>query len=111
MYLDDIGDLFSPAPGSHLALSLAAPSPPPGLAAEGAVRAAASNFARTWLEHATSEEVGELLATRPHIPTALDAELLRAVQAEHGSLRDRDRLRRASRDAFWQAIEGPQPTP
>lgn len=104
--LDDVGDLFHPAPGSHLALSLKTPPPTPAPPpAEEPVRATAQRFAQTWLQRATTEEVGELLAARPHVPAALDAELLRAVQAEHGSLRDRDQLRRASRAAFWQAIE------
>jgi predicted metalloendopeptidase len=60
--------------------------------AEEAVRATARSFAETWRERATPEEAGELLAARPHIPAALDAELLRAVQAEHGNLRERDEL-------------------
>ncbi len=52
---------------------------------------------------ATPEDIGDLLAIRPRIPTALDAELLRAVQAQQGDLRDRDKLRHAMRDAFWKA--------
>lgn len=109
--LDDVADLFSPAPGSQLALSLAT-SPTAALPAqaEDAVRGTAQAFAQTWLQRATSEEAGELLAVRPHISAALDAELLRAVQAVHGSVREYDQLRRASRAAFWRVIEGQNPT-
>lgn len=70
------------------------------------MHATARAFAQTWLERATPDEVGELLAARPHIPAALDAELLRTVQAEHGNVREHDQLRRASRAASGTRSSG-----
>jgi NYN domain len=103
--LDDVGPLFAPAPGSQLALSQQeAVSPEAGSPNESAVQATTRTFAQSWQQRATPEEVGELLAVHPHIPTALDAELLRAVQAQHGNLRDRQNLREAARAAFWATI-------
>jgi uncharacterized LabA/DUF88 family protein len=103
--LDNVADLFTPAPGSQLAL---AQGPAPTAAREpdeAEVATTASGFASTWAQRATAEEVGELLASQPHIPAALDAELLRAVQAEHGNLRGRDQLRRLVRAAFWEGVQ------
>jgi hypothetical protein len=54
---------------------------------------------------ATAEDVGDLLALRPCVPAALDAELPRAAQADHGSLRGQDSLRRALRAAFCEGVD------
>lgn len=99
--LDDVADLFTPAPGSQLALAQQPPAPPPD---ETRVQATAAAFAATWTARATAEELADLLGARPTIPAALDAELLRAVQAVHGNLRGRDALRRAARSGFWTEI-------
>jgi uncharacterized LabA/DUF88 family protein len=54
------------------------------------------------------------LAAEADRVVALDAELLRAVQAVHGNLRGRDALRRAARAGFWTEVARPgsggQPT-
>ena len=104
--LDDLYGLFAPAPGSQLALARQAPAvggaPVPN---ESSVRASARSFAHTWVGGATPEDLGDLLAVRPRIPAALDAELLRAVQAQHGGLRDYDDLRHALRAAFWEGVD------
>jgi len=104
--LDDCFDLFTPAPGSQYALAsqtstVAGPTGPDELS----VRAEAQSFAGRWLAAATPEDVGDLLAKRPHISTALDAELLRAVQAQQGDLRRHDGLRHVMRAAFWSEVE------
>jgi len=102
-YLDDIADLFTPAPGSTL--SLATQAQPASTAAPDQVRRSARDFATTWLARAAEEELADLRAVRPQIPASLDAELLRVVQSEHGDLRARGELRRAARDAFWAAVD------
>jgi hypothetical protein len=104
-HLGDVGPSFSPAPGSRLALAeQGAASGDQQSPDEDAVRATTRAFAQRWQGRATPEEVGELLAVHPRIPIALDAELLHAVQARHGNLRDRQNLRQAVRAAFWAAI-------
>lgn len=104
--LDDIEDLFVP-------VSRPAPvvgSPVPGLAATGpddqdTVARIARGFAGEWLARVTQDELADLLRVRPVIPTSLDAELLRSLQATFGDLRRRDDLRHAARSAFWAAID------
>jgi hypothetical protein len=102
--LSDVADLFTPAPGSQLALAqqpIGTVAPPVD---EAQVQSTAAAFAATWSARATPEELSELLGARPTIPAALDAELLRAVQAVHGNLRGRDQLRRAARAGFWDQL-------
>ena len=70
-----------------------------------AVSEAAADYAEKWLGRATDEELVSLLQSRPTIPKPLDADLLRAVESSSGeSLRERDPLRRAARQSFWQRI-------
>ena len=67
--------------------------------------AAAATYARQWFDWATYDEIESLLAGRPVIPVPLDASLLGAVEKEvGGSLRGRENLRWAARDAFWEQI-------
>lgn len=71
----------------------------------GDVSAAAATYARQWFEQATYDEIESLLTKRPVIPTPLDARLLGAVEKHVGaSLRGRESLRWAARDAFWEQI-------
>jgi hypothetical protein len=78
---------------------------------EAQVDTTAAAFAANWASRATSEELGELLASHLTIPAALDAELLRAVQARHGDLRSRGDLRRATRAGSGPncTMQGPNP--
>jgi uncharacterized LabA/DUF88 family protein len=104
--LDDCLDLFAPALGSQFALARQVPGmAEPSGCDEEAVRAAALSFVQTWTAEATPEDIGDLLAVRPRIPAALDAELLRTVQARQGDLRKHDDLRYALRAAFWEGVE------
>jgi len=104
--LDDLHDLFAPALGAQFALAKQTPcTAGPAALDEPSVRATALFFVRTWMAAATPADIGDLLAVRPHIPAALDAELLRVVQVKHGDLRKHDDLRYAMREAFWEGIE------
>ena len=70
-----------------------------------AVSVAATDYASRWLSKATDEELASLQQNYPVIPKPLDADLLRVVESDVGeSLRDRDPLRRAARQAFWVRI-------
>ncbi|HEX2804743.1 MAG TPA: hypothetical protein VHN80_01065 [Kineosporiaceae bacterium] len=102
--LDDVADLFTAAPGSQLAMAQQPTAPATAPIDEAQLDPTAAAFAANWATRATSEELGELLASYPAIPASLDAELLRAVQARHGDLRGRGDLRRAIRASFWSQL-------
>lgn len=91
---------------------LVRPLQPPGVGRASAhadipaaVSAAATQYARQWVEQATDEEIKSLQARRPMIPKPMDASLLGSIENEVGtSLRGREELRRATRRAFWEQI-------
>lgn len=79
----------------------------PLLPTESDVSPAGVEFAREWVQQASPDEVAELLAARPYLPTVLDGQLLRrgSVNGEWLS----DTQRRSLRDAFWTTLSGNGP--
>ena len=70
-----------------------------------AVAIASAAYAERWLDRATDDDIASLVASRPYIPTPLDADLLRAIESSAGvSLRGQDPLKRGARRAFWERI-------
>jgi uncharacterized LabA/DUF88 family protein len=69
------------------------------------VRQGASDFAVLWAGLATKADLDGLNAHKPKIPKTLDVELADAVEHRLGaSLRGHEALRRAARQAFWDAL-------
>jgi hypothetical protein len=62
-------------------------------------------FGGRWWSKANDSQRAALLEDRPRIPGPLDAELLRAVEADlQFVIRHVDEVRKASRRGFWQAM-------
>jgi hypothetical protein len=61
-------------------------------------------FAEQWIGRAIENDVRELLAQRPVIPKELDVELIRSAEADLGSLRGKDAVKRSLRGGFWDAL-------
>jgi uncharacterized LabA/DUF88 family protein len=72
---------------------------------ESAALSAGSDFASAWAEHATPDEVKELLSQCPRIPTPLDAQLVREAEKSLGSLRENQDLKKSVRKGFWKKIK------
>ena len=68
---------------------------------------AAKTFARDWAGAADPSELAELLTRAPEIPKQLDVQLLlNSEEAAGFSLRGRQTLRHALRQAFWDELSG-----
>ena len=75
------------------------------------VVAAATEYAEQWAQDATREEFDSLLAGCPRIPEHLDPSLLAHVESRiNESLREKEALRHATRDAFWEQIKALSPS-
>ena len=89
--------------------TVAAPPAPAGVpaATESGISETGADFATRWRSRASEEEIRDLSAQYPRIPSPLDIELLRHAESALGSsLRDDDEARRRLRRAFWDVIKG-----
>lgn len=69
---------------------------------------AATDFATTRGNRASTADLVNLHADRPRIPRLLDVDLVQAVEHHIGtSLRGSDDLKRAARSAFWASVPTP----
>ncbi len=76
----------------------------PKEANEDAALAVGERLASEWLDAVTPEEMRELRAKDPVIPSQLDIQLIKKAEESLGSLRERPDLKRTLRRGFWKAI-------
>lgn len=65
---------------------------------------AAYDFVVEWITAAEINEIKDLAAQRPRIPRELDVQLIQAVEARAGSLRDNQEAKKDMRRTFWKQI-------
>ena len=61
-------------------------------------------YGESWFAEADPELIRLVVEQAPHIPKEIDAPMLRAAEAEFGSLRDREQVRRAVRHGFLERL-------
>ena len=69
-----------------------------------AAQTAGRAFAISWTKNATGEDIDELLAVQPKIPTELDVTMLVEAEKTVGPLRERQDLKHELRAAFWDEV-------
>lgn len=102
--VDELVKLEKAYLAGHLSL-LGEHPPEESLNPQARADAAGRAFAEAWTARATDEELLELAGQAPRVPRVLDAELLRSVEGQTGSLRSDQPAKRAVRAGFWDTIK------